>query len=411
MYSYGSAWPVYLWAVGCSCWIYAMWWAGSPEAHWGTPRSKAISEFQYFTFESAKSWGATSGLAGRARTNRPREPTYLRMPARPSEPASVCTFYLSRSCNWRGARYHTQQFGHSNFLRRSTWGIFPPFCSKCALVARLPMVRQCPFQNVGVHRSERTACVHITEKATLSDQHGPTASSCSGLMQVQYLHLPWWCQLVPAGGPTTMRINRWYSTSNLAGTYLWTSRCDAPPWFVCNRDGGWTLESKTSVFAACNCDRMFRIEIPYCVAKRFQKKDDISNKTQGQWKYYVAAAKAITCQNHNFFLRIEPPNWTVAIATRCRTKGGSTYILVAFRRGWEEECYCSCHPALLLHEWITPTSNFSRSRGENTETRSSKIFDHVRQTTMHSSLPHHKPWTNFNSQSTLEFFARNVVQK
>ena len=70
------------------------------QKHIGALRAtKAISEFQYFTFESAKSWGATSGLAGRARTNRPREPTYLRMPARPSEPASVCTFYLFRSCN------------------------------------------------------------------------------------------------------------------------------------------------------------------------------------------------------------------------------------------------------------------------------------------------------------------------
>ena len=60
---------------------------------------KAISEFQYFTFESAKSWGATSGLAGRARTNRPREPTYLRMPARPSSRLPSVRSTSLGSCN------------------------------------------------------------------------------------------------------------------------------------------------------------------------------------------------------------------------------------------------------------------------------------------------------------------------
>ena len=35
-------------------------------------------------------------------------------------------------------------------------------------------------------------------------------------------------QLVSAGGPTTMRINRRYSTSNFVRSSLWMARCDAP---------------------------------------------------------------------------------------------------------------------------------------------------------------------------------------
>ena len=86
---------------------------------------------------------------------------------------------------------------------------------------------------------------------------------------------------------------------------------------------------------------------------------------------------------------------TFPIAIHCKTNAGSTHILVALRRGWEKDCCCYVHLALLPTGWNKSTAK-SKSDGQ-------KRHDHVTQATMHSNSPCQKPLTNLDLQSTLEF--------
>ena len=86
---------------------------------------------------------------------------------------------------------------------------------------------------------------------------------------------------------------------------------------------------------------------------------------------------------------------TFPIAIHCKTNAGSTHILVALRRGWEKDCCCYVHLALLPTGWNKSIAK-SKSDGQ-------KRHDHVTQATMHSNSPCQKPLTNLDLQSTLEF--------
>ena len=86
---------------------------------------------------------------------------------------------------------------------------------------------------------------------------------------------------------------------------------------------------------------------------------------------------------------------TFPVAIHCKTNAGSAHILVALRRGWEKDCCCYVHLALLPIGWNKSTAK-SKSDGQ-------KRHDHVTQATVHSNSPCQKPSTNLVLQSTLEF--------